>query len=120
MNSTIQRIKQQLRHNEFNAPQAVPPPQISLPINNMEKENKISNDDLDLGFWGGVVERAERAARSNDNGKKTLIAGMLDMAKNAITGAEKTSTPAAINAYNGENSSYSVNILNTGTMKGGG
>ena len=66
-------------------------PQISLPINNTQPENKISNDDLDLGFWGGVVERAERAARSGDKGKKALIAGMLRMATDAIAGAEAKS-----------------------------
>ena len=68
------------------APGAAPKnPGENLPISNAPE---TSSDDLDLGFWGSVVERAERAARSNDNGKKTLIAGMLDMAKNAITGSE--------------------------------
>ena len=45
---------------------------INLPINinNSVGENKVSNDDLDLEFLGGVVERAERAARSNDSRMK--------------------------------------------------
>jgi len=70
---------------------ATPPPSVKqeLPINNMKEKE---NDDLDLGYWGAVVERAERAARSNDNGKKALIAGMLRMATDAITGSEGKQT----------------------------
>ena len=55
----------------------------NLHINNAPE---MSSDDLDLGFWGGVVERAERVARHEDNGKKTLIAGMLRMALNSVDG----------------------------------
>ena len=93
-------IKQRLIRNilltDDGEPEGAPKnPGINLPINNGVGENKISNDDLDLGFWGGVVERAERAARSNDSGKKELIAGMLRMAEKAITGSE--SKPAVGN-----------------------
>jgi len=89
-------------------------PQINLPINDAP-ENKTPNDDLDLGFWGGVVERAERAGRSGDKQKLAAISLMLRMAVDAITGAEATGTPSAsINAYNGDHSSYSGNIFNTG------
>ena len=89
-------------------------PQINLPINSAP-ENKIPNDDLDLGFWGGVVERAERAGRSGDKQKLAAISLMLRMAADAITGAGATGTPSAsINAYSGDHSFYSGNILNAG------
>ena len=72
-----------------NEPEAAPPetPQRNLPINSAP-ENKISNDDWDLSYWGGVVERAKRLARYEDNGEKKLIAGMLKMAVDAITNSE--------------------------------
>ena len=106
-----------------------PPAQNEPPKNSDGNKGKIEswdvnpfwmynpNDDLDLGFWGSVVEKAKRAAQSNDSDKKALIAGMLKMATDAITGAEKTPTPATpqpISAYNGDHSSYSGNVFNAG------
>ena len=69
-------------------------PEQSEPKNNLPISNapEAVNDDLDLAYWGGVVERAERIARKEDSSKKTLIAGMLKMATEAITGAEAKST----------------------------
>ena len=48
------------------------------------------NDDLDLGYWGSVVEKAKRAARSGDSGKKKIIAEMLKMAAEAIASEAPT------------------------------
>ena len=67
-----------------------------------------------------IVDKTKRAAQSGDSQTLSLIAEMLRMAEEAITGAEKTPTPATIEAHNGENSSYSVNVMNNGTMRGGG
>jgi len=71
---------------------ATPPPPVKqeLPINNMKEKE---NDDLDLGYWGAMAEKAERVARSRDNGKKAAVLMMLRMAENAITATE--STPVA-------------------------
>ena len=62
-------------------------PQISLPINNMEKENKTP-EYLDLGYWGNIVENAKRAARLGTEQEKAAALMMLRMATDAITGAE--------------------------------
>ena len=46
----------------------------------------MSEDDLDLGFWGAVAERAERFARSNDESKKEIIGVLLRKATTEVTG----------------------------------
>ena len=90
-------------------------PQVSLPINNIEKE-----DNVDIAYWGGVLDNARRIAKSENTQDKEVALMMLRMAEEAITGAEKTPTATTIDAHNGENSSYSVNVMNNGTMRGGG
>ena len=91
-NDHIQALKQVFE--KVDELRSSPPetPQISLPINNMEKENKISNDDLDLSYWGGVVERAKRASKSGDQQTIAAISLMLRMAVDAITGSEAKPT----------------------------
>ena len=42
-------------------PQAQESQNIPININNTQE---VSNDDLDLSYWGGVAEKASRAARS--------------------------------------------------------
>ena len=65
------------------------PPAQNLPINNViNNAPKVSNDDLDLGYWGDVAERASRAARSGDKKKIALITPLLRSALEAIAGTE--------------------------------
>ena len=85
-------------------------PQVSLPINNTP-ENKISNDDLDLSYWGGVVERAKRAARSGDSQTLSIITVLLQSAMDAIKGA-KTSPVSNNVTVNGGNNNL-TDFMNT-------
>ena len=88
-------------------------PQVSLPINNSVGENKIGNDDLDLAYWGGMVERAKRAAQSGDSQTIAAIGLMLNMAQDAIKGAK---SPAVSNnlTVNGGNNNL-TDFMNTKT-----
>ena len=64
----------------------------------------------------GVLDNARRIAKSGNTQDREVALMMLRMAVDAITGAEGKTTPAtpSISAHNGENSSYSVNIMNAG------
>ena len=55
----------------------------SIPIN-INNTPEVSNDDLDLSYWGGVAERASRAARSGDVQKLAAISLMLKLAQEAV------------------------------------
>ncbi|MBR2207290.1 MAG: hypothetical protein IJ859_00615 [Synergistaceae bacterium] len=108
----------------------------SLPINDEDIKEKVKNKnplfstqreydlkkpfELGVGYWGSVVDNAQHVANIGSEQEKNIALMMLRMAEEAITGAEKTPTPATIEAHNGENSSYSVNVMNNGTMRGGG
>lgn len=56
----------------------------NLPINNT---SGVSEDDLDLGYWGAMAERAARVAQSENEGKKKIISAILKQAAEAVTGA---------------------------------
>ena len=56
----------------------------NLPINNTPR---ASEDDLDLGYWGAMAERAARVAQSENEGKKKIISAILKQAAEAVTGA---------------------------------
>ena len=62
-------------------PQAQESQNIPININNTPE---VSNDDLDLSYWGGVAERASRAARSGDVQKLAAISLMLKLAQEAV------------------------------------
>ena len=63
-----------------------------------------SNNDLDLVYWGGVAERAGRAARSGDIQKLTLVAALLQSALNAITSAGVNLVPHVVGVNGNHNS----------------
>ena len=62
-----------------------------------------SNNDLDLVYWGGVAERAGRAARSGDIQKLTLVAALLQSALNAITSAGVNLVPHVVGVNGNHN-----------------
>ena len=59
------------------------PQEQNIPIN-INNAPEVSNDDLDLSYWGGVAERASRAARSGDVQKLAAISLMLKLAQEAV------------------------------------
>ena len=85
-------------------------PQVSLPINNSVGENKIGNDDLDLAYRGGVVDNANRAARSGDSQKIPLITALLQSALDAIKGANTKQPAPIVNIQNGNNNKNNMNV----------
>ena len=87
-------------------------PQISLPISNNVGENKVGNDDLDLAYWGGVVDKANRAARSGDSQKIPLITALLQSALDAIKGAKASieAAPKFVNIQSGNNNKNNMNV----------
>ncbi len=64
--------------------------QISLPINNMEKENNV-----DIAYWGSVLDNARRIAKSGNTQDREVALMMLRMAVDAITGSEVKPTGGA-------------------------
>lgn len=76
-------------------------------IHNVKNQENISDDDLDLGYWGNMVEKVRRIAHSNDP-RRPLIVTLLSSAMNELT---DKGTVTSINAYNGDNSSYNGNVL---------
>ena len=57
----------------------------NLPINNT---SDVSEDDLDLGYWGAMAQRAKRVAKSEDKSTKEIIGAILKQATEAVTGAD--------------------------------
>ena len=85
----------------------------NLPINNT---SGVSEDDLDLGYWGAMAERAARVAQSENEGKKKIISAILKQAAEAvtgagiITGAESNSTPKFVNIQSGSNNKNNMSV----------
>ena len=78
-----------------------------------------SNNDLDLVYWGGVAERAGRAARSGDIQKLTLVAALLQSALNAIMSAG-ASVPVRIVGMQGNIQGNNNNVKNNVAMAAAG
>ena len=57
----------------------------NLPINDT---SDVSEDDLDLGYWGAMAQRAKRVAKSEDKSTKEIIGAILKQATEAVTGAD--------------------------------
>ena len=85
----------------------------NLPINNT---SDVSEDDLDLGYWGAMAQRAKRVAKSEDKSTKEIIGAILKQATEAvtgagiITGAESNSTPKFVNIQSGSNNKNNMSI----------
>ena len=77
-----------LKTNEIKAPQ-------ESPYDNDE-------DDLDLGYWGNMVERANRAAKSEDVEKLALVAALLQSAAEKVSGVKKKMISQAVQHNNAE------------------
>ena len=74
-----------------NDPEDAPPEtqQRNLPINNAP-ENKISNDDLGLGYWGTVADNARKIAARGNEEEIALITPLLRSALKTLTGEALT------------------------------
>ena len=96
------------------------PQEQNIPIN-INNAPEVSNDDLDLSYWGGVAERASRAARSGNKAKIALITPLVKAAFEVLSGAEtseesqeKISQPRFI-GIQGNNNEIKNNNLNVRT-----
>ena len=96
------------------------PQEQNIPINIINTP-EVSNDDLDLSYWGGVAEKASRAARSGNKAKIALITPLVKAAFEVLSGAEtseesqeKISQPRFI-GIQGNNNEIKNNNLNVRT-----
>lgn len=82
-------------------------------------EHYQDNQDNSFAYWGGVLDRARKLAKSKDIQEINLIVPLLQSALNIILSAQEHSVNtgeviSSVSAYNGNNSSYKGNTLAIG------
>ena len=98
-----------------NDPEAASPevPQRNLPISDSVSENKISNDDLGLGYWGTIADNARKIAARGNEEEIALITPLLRSALKSLMGEALTVEKSArqiIDVQAGINNENNMNV----------